>query len=126
MTGRSKPKKESSRKKFLGKKIHFPRIEEEILSTTDAGAATPNQDDLVSRPGRMGPPTSMKAPQQQTIDRSYNFGFENEVGDDTLTSLFDENYDRFGVEVVKSTNFKQFFAFESIKRPKTLLELHNI
>ena len=103
MMGRSNNKKENSKKKFLGKKIHFPRIEEENLSTTDAGAATPNQDDLVSRPGRIGPPTNKKGPQKKIIDRNYDSDFEDEGGDDALTSLFDENYDRFGVEVTNST-----------------------
>ena len=41
--GRSKPKKENPKQRFLGKKIHFPRLEEENLSTTDAGAATPTR-----------------------------------------------------------------------------------
>jgi len=103
MMARFKPKKEIPNKRFLGKKIHFPRLEEENLSTTDAGAATPNQDDLVSRPGRIGPPTNKKEPQKKIIDRNYDFDFEDEGGDDALTSLFNENYDRFGVEVTKST-----------------------
>ena len=76
--GRSKPKKENPNKRFLGKKIYFPRLEEENLSITDAGAATPNQDDLVSRPGRIGPPTNKKEPQKKIIDRNYDFDFEDE------------------------------------------------
>ena len=97
-------KSRSKKIRFVGKKLHFPRMEEESLSITNAGAATPNQEDLVSRPGRIGPLINKKTPLRKTIDRNYDFDFEDEVGDDALTSLFDENHDRSGVEVKKVTN----------------------
>ena len=97
-------KSRSKKIRFVGKKLHFPRMEEESLSITNAGAATPNQEDLVSRPGRIGPLITKKTPLRKIIDRNYDFDFEDEVGDDALTSLFDENHDRSGVGVKKVTS----------------------
>jgi len=98
----------SKKIRFVGKKLHFPRMEEEGLSITNAGAATPNQEDLVSRPGRIGPLITKKTPLRKTVDRNYDFDFEDEVGDDALTSLFDENHDRSGVGVMKVTIFRLY------------------